>query len=80
MSLEGGVGGSGGVHHALEAQQWELGVDGPPGKAICQGESAAPLSAIVECGGRLMRAGRFLQGPGDAADGSGRRPGLLSVM
>lgn len=27
-----------------------------PGKAICQGERAAPLSAIVECGGRLMRA------------------------
>lgn len=52
----------------------------PPGKAICQGESAVPLSAIVECGGRLMRARRFLQGPDDAADGSGRRPGLLSVM
>lgn len=31
-----------------------------PGKAICQGENAVPLSAIVECGGRLMRAGWFL--------------------
>lgn len=33
------------------------------GKAICRWQSGVPLSAIVECGGRLMRAGWFLQGP-----------------
>lgn len=30
------------------------------GEAICHGESGVPLSAIVECAGRLMRAGWFL--------------------
>lgn len=28
----------------------------PRGAAICHRESGVPLSAIVECGGRLMRA------------------------
>lgn len=34
----------------------------PRGAAICHSESGVPLSPIVECGGRLMKACWFLQG------------------
>lgn len=39
-----------------------------PGEAICQGQSAVPLSAIVECGGGLTRAGVIPSGPDETAD------------